>query len=257
MNTPIFAMTPDFSPVVKLMAMQTRFAMETSQGMIKLAFLPWQGMQLGFGGIGAPTEPAAKPAPAAKAKVAEKPAAKAAPKAAPKPKLVEPVAKEAPKPAAKPAAKAEAPKPAPKAEVKAAPAISAPKAGSAPKAETPKPAPKPEVKAEAPKSAPKAETAKPAPKAETPKPAPKAEAPKGPAKPATLASAPAKADDLTALEGVGPKLAKALNEAGIYQFSQVAAWSEANVAWIDDNIAGVRGRASRNGWVAQAAKLAK
>ena len=41
--TPMKAFTPDYSPVVKMMAMQTRLMVETSQNMMKLAMLPWQG----------------------------------------------------------------------------------------------------------------------------------------------------------------------------------------------------------------------
>ncbi len=64
------------------------------------------------------------------------------------------------------------------------------------------------------------------------------------------------ADDLKQLEGVGPKLEEAINAIGIFHLDQIAKWTEAEVAWIDENLAGVRGRASRNGWVAQARSLA-
>lgn len=64
------------------------------------------------------------------------------------------------------------------------------------------------------------------------------------------------ADDLKQLEGVGPKLEEAINAIGIFHLDQIAKWTEAEVAWVDENLAGVRGRASRNGWVAQARSLA-
>jgi NADH-quinone oxidoreductase subunit E len=79
-----------------------------------------------------------------------------------------------------------------------------------------------------------------------------------PKKPRSL-KAPRKAgaDDLTALKGVGPKLATLLNELGYYHYDQISKWSEAEIAWIDDNLEGFKGRASRDGWVMQAAELAQ
>ncbi|WP_375260045.1 hypothetical protein [Citreimonas sp.] len=65
------------------------------------------------------------------------------------------------------------------------------------------------------------------------------------------------ADDLRRITGLGPKLQEALNAIGIYHFDQVAKWTEAETAWIDENIGGVRGRASRDGWAKQAATLAR
>jgi NADH-quinone oxidoreductase subunit E len=64
-------------------------------------------------------------------------------------------------------------------------------------------------------------------------------------------------DDLTQLKGVGPKLEKALNAAGIYHLDQVAGWSADEVAWVDRNLDGVAGRAGRNDWVEQAKRLVK
>ena len=70
------------------------------------------------------------------------------------------------------------------------------------------------------------------------------------------AAAPAAApDDLQQLKGVGPKLAEALAAAGITRFDQIAAWTEADLAWVDENVKGARGRASRDGWIAQAQEL--
>jgi NADH-quinone oxidoreductase subunit E len=75
-------------------------------------------------------------------------------------------------------------------------------------------------------------------------------------KPATL-SGPreAGADDLKQLKGVGPKLEKTLNELGFYHFDQIAKWSEAEVAWVDDNLK-FKGRVQRDGWIEQAKVLA-
>lgn len=64
------------------------------------------------------------------------------------------------------------------------------------------------------------------------------------------------ADDLRRITGLGPKLQEALNDIGIYHFDQIAKWTEAEIAWVDENIGGVRGRASRDEWAKQAAALA-
>ena len=64
------------------------------------------------------------------------------------------------------------------------------------------------------------------------------------------------ADDLKLIKGVGPKLEKMLNEMGIYHFDQVAAWGAEEVAWVDENLVGFKGRVSRDKWVDQAKILA-
>jgi NADH-quinone oxidoreductase subunit E len=105
------------------------------------------------------------------------------------------------------------------------------------------------------KAAPKAEAPKPAPKAEAPAAAP-AEAPKG-TKPAMLTEARGgKADDLKMIKGVGPKLEALLHSLGVFHFDQIAGWKADELDWIDDNLEGFKGRASRDNWVEQAAKLA-
>jgi NADH-quinone oxidoreductase subunit E len=77
------------------------------------------------------------------------------------------------------------------------------------------------------------------------------------ARPALLSGVPfGGADDLKALEGVGPKLESLLNTLGVYHFSQIAAWTEAEVAWMDGAIEGFPGCVSRDGWVDQAKILA-
>ena len=82
-----------------------------------------------------------------------------------------------------------------------------------------------------------------------------AEPPTG--KPATL-SAPegGTADDLKKIKGVGPKLEAVLNGMGYYHFHQIAAWNAGDVAWVDENLEGFKGRVSRDNWVAQAKELA-
>ena len=64
------------------------------------------------------------------------------------------------------------------------------------------------------------------------------------------------ADDLKMIKGFGPKLEIMLNELGFYHFDQIAGWSAAEVAWVNDNLAGFKGRVSRDNWVEQARKLA-
>lgn len=64
------------------------------------------------------------------------------------------------------------------------------------------------------------------------------------------------ADDLKMIKGVGPKLEIILNELGFYHFDQIAGWSAAEVAWVNDNLTGFKGRVSRDNWVEQARKLA-
>ncbi len=65
------------------------------------------------------------------------------------------------------------------------------------------------------------------------------------------------ADDLKRITGIGPKLEKTLNEMGIWHLSQIAAWGDAEIAWVDENLEGFKGRVSRDNWVSQAAELVK
>ena len=75
-------------------------------------------------------------------------------------------------------------------------------------------------------------------------------------KPATLKAArKSGADDLKRIKGVGPKLEKLLNSLGFFHFDQVASWSETEMAWVDQNLEGFKGRATRDNWVAQAKEL--
>jgi len=64
------------------------------------------------------------------------------------------------------------------------------------------------------------------------------------------------ADDLKQIKGVGPKLEKMLNGMGFWHFDQVANWTDQEVAWVDANLEGFKGRVSRDQWVAQASVLA-
>jgi NADH-quinone oxidoreductase subunit E len=64
------------------------------------------------------------------------------------------------------------------------------------------------------------------------------------------------ADDLKLIKGVGPKLEKLLNEMGFFHYDQIAKWGQAELAWVDANLEGFIGRASRENWIDQAKFLA-
>ena len=110
----------------------------------------------------------------------------------------------------------------------------------------PEPAP---VSEPAPATAPVAQ----APKAE----APEVEAVEDAVRPEALSGARnGGADDLKMIKGVGPKLEIMLNELGFYHFDQIAGGRAEEVAWVNDNLTGFKGRVSRDNWVEQARKLA-
>ena len=58
------------------------------------------------------------------------------------------------------------------------------------------------------------------------------------------------------IKGIGPKLEKLCNELGFYHFDQIANWSADEVAWVNANLAGFKGRVTRDTWVEQATILA-
>ena len=105
------------------------------------------------------------------------------------------------------------------------------------------------------KAAPKAEA-----KAEAPKKAAKAEAPATAeaVKPANLldAARDGKPDDLKKISGVGPKLEEKLHANGIFHYDQVAAWTAAEIAYVDDQLS-FKGRIERDDWIGQAKELMK
>ncbi|MDU8945874.1 NADH:ubiquinone oxidoreductase [Ovoidimarina sediminis] len=131
-------------------------------------------------------------------------------------------------------------------------------AGTAPSAQTSAPAPAPAAAAPqpAPEPAPEPEAAS------EPEPAPEPVADAAPA--VASGDGPARldgprdgdADDLKKIKGVGPKLEAMLNRMGFYHYDQVASWSEDEVAWVDENLEGFKGRVSRDDWVEQAKVLA-
>ena len=78
-------------------------------------------------------------------------------------------------------------------------------------------------------------------------------------KAAPKAAAPAGAtgaDDLKTLSGVGPALEKKLQAAGVTSLAQIAAWTEADVAEMDEKLS-FKGRIEREGWIEQAKELTK
>lgn len=64
------------------------------------------------------------------------------------------------------------------------------------------------------------------------------------------------ADDLKRIKGVGPKMEQLCNSLGFYHFDQIASWTAAEVAWVDENLEGFSGRVTRDNWIDQAKLLA-
>jgi len=117
-------------------------------------------------------------------------------------------------------------------------------AAPAPAAEAPAPAPAKTKAPAKPKAQPK------------PHPAPATAQEARGTKPATLTAArDGGPDDLKMIKGVGPKLEALLHKLGFFHFDQVAAWTSDEVAWVDQNLEGFKGRVTRDNWVAQAKTL--
>ncbi len=66
----------------------------------------------------------------------------------------------------------------------------------------------------------------------------------------------AKADDLKAISGIGPKLEQVLNGMGFRRYADIVGLTPADVARIEAEL-GFAGRIARDGWVEQAKALAK
>jgi NADH-quinone oxidoreductase subunit E len=91
----------------------------------------------------------------------------------------------------------------------------------------------------------------------TPAATPAAKAPAAGQRPAALdAPRGGKGDDLTLILGIGPKLQALCHRLGFFHFDQIAAWTPAEIAWVDENLEGFKGRVTRDRWVAQAKVLA-
>ena len=80
--------------------------------------------------------------------------------------------------------------------------------------------------------------------------------PKAPAEPKVKVAKAARADDLKAISGIGPKLEQVLNGMGLKRYADIAALTAADVARIEAEL-GLGGRIARDGWVEQARTLAK
>ncbi|WP_128515996.1 NADH-quinone oxidoreductase subunit NuoE [Tabrizicola thermarum] len=97
------------------------------------------------------------------------------------------------------------------------------------------------------------------------KPAPKPKAETAPAAVATVGKKPkalkaarqGKPDDLKLILGIGPKLEQLCHKLGFFHFDQIAAWTDEEIAWVDENLEGFKGRVSRDKWVVQAKILAE
>lgn len=59
-------------------------------------------------------------------------------------------------------------------------------------------------------------------------------------------------DDLTRISGVGPKLAKKLNQAGVTRFVQIAELSDEAIAQLEREVVRFNGRIKRDDWPGQA-----
>jgi len=66
----------------------------------------------------------------------------------------------------------------------------------------------------------------------------------------------AAADNLQEIKGIGSVLEKKLKAMGIERFEQIAAWTEDDIAAVDEQL-NFRGRIQREEWVEQAQKLAQ
>lgn len=64
------------------------------------------------------------------------------------------------------------------------------------------------------------------------------------------------ADDLEAIDGVGPMLRALLNDLGVFYFWQVAEWTPREIDWVESKLMHFKGRIRRDDWVSHARKLA-
>ena len=71
-----------------------------------------------------------------------------------------------------------------------------------------------------------------------------------------IAAAIGDPDDLRKIKGVGPKLHTLLTNMGITRYDQIAAWTAADIAEVDQYLGTFKGRISRDSWIEQAGFLA-
>ncbi len=72
----------------------------------------------------------------------------------------------------------------------------------------------------------------------------------------SLAKPLGRADDLTRIKGLGPKMQTKLKALGVFHFWQLASLSKADAERLDETLA-AGGRIARDSWIAQAKKLAE
>ncbi len=77
-----------------------------------------------------------------------------------------------------------------------------------------------------------------------------------PVEAAPVEAAAAAPDDLTRMNGIGPKLSESLAARGVTRFAQIAAWTADDLAEVDKALS-LKGRAVREAWVAQAKRFAQ
>ncbi|MEZ5710066.1 MAG: hypothetical protein R3E02_11835 [Blastomonas sp.] len=71
-----------------------------------------------------------------------------------------------------------------------------------------------------------------------------------------IAAAVGAPDDLRKIKGVGPKLNALLGEMGVARYDQIAAWTDSDIAEVDQYLGTFKGRIERDGWIEQARLLA-
>jgi len=69
------------------------------------------------------------------------------------------------------------------------------------------------------------------------------------------AEAAAGDNELTRVKGIGPAVAKQLNDVGITRLAELASLTDDQVAALDAGLPGIKGRCSREDWVGQAKAL--
>jgi predicted flap endonuclease-1-like 5' DNA nuclease len=70
-----------------------------------------------------------------------------------------------------------------------------------------------------------------------------------------FAAPPEQSDDLKRIRGIGAAFEHRLNELGVYQIRQIAAFTDAEIAWVENELRMFRGRIGRDDWIGQALDL--
>ena len=67
-------------------------------------------------------------------------------------------------------------------------------------------------------------------------------------------SNPSDGDDLKQIRGIGPALERLLHAEGVHSFSQIAAWTEADIQAFEQRLPRFAGRIRRDAWIEGAAQ---